>query len=102
MLYTVNKQSYEVPVERVHAGLTVYDTWLRGLAGRPIDRHERVAKIEAIAALMAPRQYQGADGSLCFDYYAPTRLFKVLLSEIGKRAKGKGKPKEFLPLFADK
>lgn len=98
MLYIVNKQQYEVPVERVHAGLTVYDTWLRGLGRRPIDRRERVNKVEAIAALLAPRQYV-ENGELKTDYYAPTRLFKVLLSEIGKRAKGRVKPRESLPLF---
>ncbi len=98
MIYTVKNKSYEVPVEQVHAGLTVYDEWLRGRRGQAINRRERVAKIEAIAALLAPRQYQGQDGNLQFDYYAPTRLFKVLLSEVGKRAKGCKKP-ESLPLF---
>ncbi len=98
MIYTVNKKQYEVPVERVHAALTVYDTWMRGLHGRPISRRERLVKIEAISALLAPRQWQGDDGLMHFDYYAPDRLNKVLLSEIGKRSKNSRKP-DSLPLF---
>ncbi len=90
MLFRVSGDDLEVPVERVHAGLSIYDEWLRGQNGAPITRRERLLKVESIAFQLAPRQWIEND-LLKIDYYAPMRLKRVLLSELGKRNR---KPKK--------
>lgn len=99
MLFKVGKNEFEVPVEQVNAGLTAYDEWIKGkiAADKKIEipRAERLLKVSEIAALIAPRQYIKED-KLKFDYFAPERLKRVILSELGKRAQRK---RHNLPLF---